>query len=135
MSAIGRSVGVITLFQKDLDQAKEFYAAVFGKPPEFADANSANFHFDNTIVNLENEPAAHDLIAPASIAPEKAGSRTVLTIWVDDVHAACEELAKRGVTLINGPIDRPWGTRTACFADPGGHIWEVAQDLDHPSDS
>ena len=38
----------------------------------------------------------------------------------------CAELARRGVELINGPMDRPWGVRTACFADPAGHIWEIA---------
>jgi uncharacterized glyoxalase superfamily protein PhnB len=26
-------------------------------------------------------------------------------------------------------MDRPWGIRTACFADPSGHIWEIAADL------
>ena len=130
MSAIRCSVGVITLFQKDLDQAKEFYARVFGKTPDFADADSAVYHFDNTIINLEKESAAHNRIAPAAVAAQDAGSRVVLTIWVDDADAACAELAERGVTLINGPRDTPWGTRTACFADPGGHIWQVAQDLD-----
>jgi catechol 2,3-dioxygenase-like lactoylglutathione lyase family enzyme len=88
------------------------------------------FHFDNTIINLEKESAARDLIAPAIVAARESGARAALTIWVDDVNAACAELGERGVTLINGPIDRAWGTRTACFADPGGHIWEVAQDLD-----
>jgi len=39
----------------------------------------------------------------------------------------CAELAARGVTLLNGPIDRPWGVRTASFQDPGGHIWEIAK--------
>ena len=31
--------------------------------------------------------------------------------------------------LLNGPVNRPWGVRTASFADPGGHIWEIAQEL------
>jgi lactoylglutathione lyase len=31
------------------------------------------------------------------------------------------------VELLNGPMDRPWGIRTASFLDPGGHIWEIAQ--------
>jgi hypothetical protein len=35
-----------------------------------------------------------------------------------------------GVVLLNRPVDRPWGMRTASFTDPAGHIWEVAQDLD-----
>ena len=37
--------------------------------------------------------------------------------------------------LINGPLDRPWGVRTITFADPGGHIWEIAQDLPRPEGS
>jgi uncharacterized glyoxalase superfamily protein PhnB len=48
------------------------------------------------------------------------------TLSVDDVDAMCAELASRGVTLLNGPLDRPWGIRTASFMDPGGHIWEIA---------
>ena len=42
-----------------------------------------------------------------------------------EVYAA--ELAGRGVKFLNGPMDRPWGIRTACFADPAGHIWEIAK--------
>lgn len=49
------------------------------------------------------------------------------TLPVDDVDAMCEELAARGVTLLNGPMDRPWGIRMASFRDPGGHIWEIAR--------
>jgi uncharacterized glyoxalase superfamily protein PhnB len=48
---------------------------------------------------------------------------------VANVDNVCEELARRGVTLLNGPLDRPWGIRTASFVDPGGHIWEIAHDL------
>lgn len=40
---------------------------------------------------------------------------------------AFEKLAARGVALLNGPMDRPWGIRTASFRDPGGHIWEIAK--------
>jgi uncharacterized glyoxalase superfamily protein PhnB len=39
----------------------------------------------------------------------------------------CETLAERGVKLLNGPMDRPWGIRTASFTDPAGNIWEIAQ--------
>jgi lactoylglutathione lyase len=69
------------------------------------------------------------VIAPAAVA-SPAGSRFLLTIWVDDVDAACAELAKQGVGLLNGPVDRPWGMRTASFTDPGGHIGELAQNLE-----
>lgn len=54
---------------------------------------------------------------------------TLLTNAVPDVDAVCEELKRRGVEFLNGPIDRPWGVRTAAFADPGGHAWEIAQPI------
>jgi uncharacterized glyoxalase superfamily protein PhnB len=52
-----------------------------------------------------------------------------LTLDVDDVDATLAELAARGVELLNGPLDREWGIRTASFRDPGGHGWEIAQRL------
>ena len=53
----------------------------------------------------------------------------MLAVSVDDVDAACAELARHGVALLDGQVDRPWGVRAASFADPAGHIWEIAQDL------
>ena len=50
-----------------------------------------------------------------------------ISIEVDDVDAMCAELAARGVKLLNGPMDRPWGIRTASFQDPAGHIWEIGK--------
>ncbi len=124
-----KSVDVITLFVDDLDSAKVFYRDVFGLPVAFEDENSAFFRFHNMGVNLLATSAAPELIEPAAVASREAGSRLVLTIGVDDVDAVCTELAAAGVTLLNGPMNRPWGIRTASFTDPGGHIWEIAQDL------
>ena len=125
-----KSVGAITLFVEDLPAAKSFYERVFGRPAEFGDDSSAGFKFDNTIVNLVTTQAAGEVIAPVAVGSPGAGSRFLLTVWVDDVDAACAELASQGVDLLNGPVDRPWGMRTASFTDPAGHIWEIAQDLD-----
>jgi len=61
------------------------------------------------------------------LADRETGSRFQFTIEVDDVDATCAELIRRGVELLNGPIDRPWGVRTAAFQDPAGHIWEIAK--------
>jgi uncharacterized glyoxalase superfamily protein PhnB len=95
----------------------------------FEDPNSAVFEFGSTVINLLEVPAARELIEPGTVAGRDAGSRYQLTIGVDDADAVCAELARRGVTLLNGPLDRPWGLRTASFTDPGGHIWEIAQKL------
>jgi catechol 2,3-dioxygenase-like lactoylglutathione lyase family enzyme len=122
-----QGIGAITLFVEDLEATKRFYREVFGLPMAFEDEDSAVFDFGNTIINLLKATAALELIEPATVASQEVGSRHVFTIEVDDVDAMCAELAARGVELLNGPMDRPWGVRTASFSDPGGHIWEIAK--------
>ena len=116
----------ITLFVDDLDAAKRFYADVFEQPVHFEDANSAVFRFGDTMVNLLQVQAAPALVRPAAIADKESGCRFQLTVPVDDVDGICERIRAKGVTLLNGPMDRPWGPRTASFQDPDGHIWEIA---------
>jgi catechol 2,3-dioxygenase-like lactoylglutathione lyase family enzyme len=124
-----KDVGAITLFVEDPQRSKSFYERVFDLPVLFEDEASAVFRFDNMIVNLLRVSAAHDLIDPGTVASPESGSRFQLTIGVDDADAVCAELASRGVKLLNGPVNREWGMRTASFTDPDGHIWEVAQRL------
>ena len=119
-------IGTITLFVEDLAAAKRFYQEVFGLPVVFEDDDSAVFDFGNTLVNLLVTSAGPELVDPARVAAQEAGVRLQLTIEVADVDAMCAELAKRGVELLNGPMDRRWGVRTATFRDPGGHVWEIA---------
>ncbi len=120
------TVTAITLFVDDLPAAKEFYARAFALPVHWEDDVSAVFNFGNTLINLLQSTEAPELIAPATVAPQASGSRMQFTIAVDDVDAAAAEFVSRGVELLNGPMDRPWGIRTAAFADPAGHIWELA---------
>jgi catechol 2,3-dioxygenase-like lactoylglutathione lyase family enzyme len=120
-------ISAITLFVEDLAATKAFYQEVFGLPIHYEDDASAVFAFENTLINLLKVELAHELIGPAKVASPDAGARFQFTISVDDVDATCAELAARGVELINGPMDRAWGVRTAAFRDPAGHIWEIAK--------
>lgn len=121
-----RDIRAVTLFVEDLPATKGFYEAVFGLPLVFEDEVSAVFRFENILINLLGIAEAPELIQPAVVANADSGVRMQLTITEDDVDATCAELSRRGVELLNGPVDRPWGIRTACFRDPAGHIWEVA---------
>jgi catechol 2,3-dioxygenase-like lactoylglutathione lyase family enzyme len=129
VSALLKSVGAIPLFVADLQRSKSFYQDVFDVPVVYEDGNSAVFGFEHTIINLLSIAAADDLIKPGAVASREAGSRFQLTIWVDDADAVCAELHASGVVLLNGPMNREWGMRTASFTDPDGHIWEIAQEL------
>jgi catechol 2,3-dioxygenase-like lactoylglutathione lyase family enzyme len=122
-------LGAITLFTEDLARTAAFYRDVFGLELLFEDDTSAAFRFGATVINVLRADAAHELVEPAPVGGPDAGRRMQLTVWVEDTDAVCARLHEHGVTLLNGPVDRPWGKRTAAFADPGGHVWEVAQDL------
>ena len=116
----------ITLFVDDLEESKDFYQTVFNLPIYFEDHDSAVFKFKNLLVNLLKISEADALIRPAKVWEAGAGNRFVLTLPVENVDIVCERLTGLGVALLNGPVDRPWGTRTASFKDPSGHIWEIA---------
>lgn len=122
------SISAISLFVEDVPAAKAFYEDVFGVETVFEDDTSACVRFDGLFVNLVSVSSAEQLVDV--VAGRLAGSRFQLSIWVDDVDAVCSALKARGVTLLSGPVDREWGMRTATFADPAGHSWEVAQAIE-----
>jgi len=130
-----KNLGAITMFVEDVSRAKAFYGDVFGFTQVFEDENSVVFDLGNTIINLLKVSEAPELIAPAAVASRESGARVQLTIWVSDTNAVCADIKAKGVELLNGPIDRPWGMRTACVEDPDGHIWEFAQNLSETAGS
>ncbi|MBB6633203.1 VOC family protein [Cohnella thailandensis] len=117
----------ITLFVEDLQRSKAFYQETFKLSIRYEDRSCAVFDYGNTCINLLDLSNAPELIEPAKVGRVGDGARFLFTIQVPDADRVCDELKARGVKLLNGPITRPWGRRTACFADPDGYLWEIAQ--------
>jgi lactoylglutathione lyase len=113
-------VGAITMFIDDTQRSKAFHEEVFGAKVVHEDGDAVEFEFEFMVVNMLRVPAAHELIAPAPVGDADA---------VPDTDAVCEQLAARGIELLNGPMDREWGLRTAALSDPDSHIWEVAAQI------
>jgi catechol 2,3-dioxygenase-like lactoylglutathione lyase family enzyme len=126
-------ISAITLFAEDLPRTRSFYEDVFGLSVIFEDDASAAFDFGGIVINLLQVSAAPELIAPGTVAGPDAGARLQLTVEVEEVDAVCVELDRKGVALLNGPMDRPWGVRTASFTDPAGNVWEIAQPVSRES--
>jgi catechol 2,3-dioxygenase-like lactoylglutathione lyase family enzyme len=120
-------VFAVTLVVEDLDAAREFYARAFELPEHYFSGDSAVFRFGELLINLLQADKGPELLDPVPVAPVESGVRVQLTVPVDDVDAVAAGLVSRGVELLRGPEDRPWGPRTASFRDPGGHVWEIAQ--------
>lgn len=58
-----------------------------------------------------------------------AGPTERFSLWVyaDDCDAAVEHLRANGVTIVEEPIDQPWGERVARVLDPDGNLMLVAR--------
>jgi len=128
MNTIPGNITAITIFVSDIDRSKTFYATLFDRDPVFTDDVAATFRLDHVLLNVLAVTEAPELVEPASVATPITTS-SLFTITVDDCDAACAAVAAKGIELLNGPIDRPWGVRTAAFQDPDGHAWELAQPI------
>jgi catechol 2,3-dioxygenase-like lactoylglutathione lyase family enzyme len=64
-----------------------------------------------------------DPSAPASFRGVSLAINVEKPALVDEVIA---DVRKAGATILREPSDAFWGGRTAYFADPEGHVWEVA---------
>ena len=129
MDVTARGLGALTLFVEDLEDVRAFYRDVLRLQPVHEDDVSTVFDLAGTLLNLLSVSAASALVAPARPASVGEAPRMLLSIWVEDVDAVATELRERGVELLNGPVDRAWGKRTAAFTDPAGAVWEIAQDI------
>ena len=129
MIAAMNGLEVISLFAEDLAAMRAFYFKVFTHEVLYEDDVCSVLRIGNIAVNLLNIKNAAELTAPGKTAGPAAGARALYTVNVKDCDAVCAELKALGVPLLNGPVDRPWGRRTAAFSDPAGNVWEAAQEI------
>jgi len=122
-----REIGAMTLYVPDLDSAQKFYRDVFGLEARTMDESTVMVRFKDMYVFLHKAAAAQDPLP--EIREEAKNGVGQFAIIVADADAVCAEIAERGYKPLSGPADRSWGMRTATFADPAGHIWEIAQEI------
>jgi catechol 2,3-dioxygenase-like lactoylglutathione lyase family enzyme len=124
-TAFSSSPFALTLFTRDLAASLSFYQDALKLEKLYQDEVSAVFRCGQTVINLLLDSEAIDLVAPAQVSQSFA-VRALYTLRCADIDATVAELEAAGVQLLNGPMDRPWGVRTASFQDPSGHTWELA---------
>ena len=58
---------------------------------------------------------------------ELVNDRITMWVYADDCDAAIAGLATAGVTIVQEPVDQPWGERMAIVTDPDGNRVIVGQ--------
>jgi lactoylglutathione lyase len=125
-----RKVDAVVLFVQDLQKCVAFYRDQCGMEVVFTDEVSVAFKRDNQDFLLLEFAAAAEMVGEAALGTHQgAGHEVLLCADVDDVDSAYKTLMAKGVAFLKAPKDQPWGIRSAYFADPEGHLWELRQQL------
>jgi predicted enzyme related to lactoylglutathione lyase len=105
----------------DVDRAKDFYTKKAGFNADHDIVVSDEIRF----VQLTPPGSACSIAMGQGIVDAPPGSAKGLQLVVDDIHAAREELAGRGVE-VSEVQEFPWGL-FVLFSDPDGNAWAVQQ--------
>jgi catechol 2,3-dioxygenase-like lactoylglutathione lyase family enzyme len=107
----------LAYFTPNVAQMADFYRALLSAEPVAASPDMAIFLVGNTKIFIHRSytPAAGDL------PPENHSA-----FAVEDVDAACRQLAEKGLIVEVLPQDYTWG-RSAYLRDPDGHLIELTQ--------
>ena len=121
-------ISIITLGVADLARSMQFYREGLGLPQREMEAEGvAFFETHGTWLGLfPRESLAED----AGVSAEGSGfagfslAHNVRTR--EEVDQQLAEAVAAGATLVKPAQDAFWGGYTGYFADPDGHLWEVA---------
>ena len=119
-------VTLITLGVADLDRAKAFYAALGWRPAE--ETEGVAFYQMN---GLALALFGRDALAADQGRPGAALGTGAMTLaqnfpTVEGVDAAYAAALSAGATPLKAPEKVFWGGYSGYYADPDGHVWEVA---------
>ena len=119
-------VTLITLGVADLDRARAFYGAL-GWTPAAAQEGAVFYQMNGLVLGLFGSvDLATDQGRPN--AALGTGAMTLAQNFASeaDVDAALQRAVAAGATPLKRPEKAGWGGYSGCFADPDGHVWEVA---------
>ena len=120
-------VTLITLGVADLERSKAFYGAM-GWAPTSDEGEVVFYQINGMVLGFFGiGPLAKDQGRPD--AQLGTGAMTLAQNFSTDaeVDAAYAAALKAGATPLKAPEKVFWGGYSAYYADPDGHVWEVAQ--------
>jgi catechol 2,3-dioxygenase-like lactoylglutathione lyase family enzyme len=120
-------LSLVTLGVRDIARARKFYENGLGWHCDFGQDDVAMYQAGGMIFSLFEWPK---LAEDAGVAPEGSGFRGFALAFntrsKEEVHAVLEEARAAGAQILIEPREAFWGGYNAYFADPDGHLWEIA---------
>ena len=119
-------VSVITLGVADVGRSRRFYEGL-GWTPGFAQDDVVFFQTGGLVFSLF---ARESLAKDANVSAEGSGFTGIALAHnvrsTADVDAVLAQAEAAGARILKPGQEAFWGGYTGYFADPDGHVWEVA---------
>ena len=119
-------LSLVTLGVADLARSLRFYGAL-GWKRNNKEAEVAFFRLNGMILALWSRES---LAADADVTDEGARFSGIALAYNarsrEDADGVLAEAAKAGARIVKPAHDTSWGGYSGYFADPDGHLWEVA---------
>lgn len=121
-------ISMVTLGVSDLERARRFYEDGLGWKRGNAHEEVAFYQMGGMVLGLFGRDAlARDANLPPETGTGFGGVALAYNVRSrDDVDAAMAEAKAAGATILKPAEDAFWGGYSGYFADPDGHLWEVA---------
>lgn len=119
-------VTLITLGVDDLERSRAFYAALGWVPAE-APEGVTFYQMHGAVLGLFGRDAlAEDQGRPGAELGTGAMSLAQNFATEEEVDAAFAAAVAAGASVLKVPETAFWGGYSGYYADPDGHVWEVA---------
>lgn len=124
-------ISLITLAVSDLARATQFYEKGLGLPRKPMDADVAFFPLNGTWLALYPRSELAKDAATSPIGSGFEGFALAHNVSSrNEVDQLLQQAVNAGARLARPAQDASWGGYSGYFADPDGHLWEVAWNPD-----
>ena len=128
-----RNLTDIGLFVSDMERAVAFYGETLGFRLRRRDIGFAEFQTKGVGLALWEVSDVTQALALAETP--RRGLSAMVAVRVERaeaVDALHDELAAKGVIIVQAPTTHAWNARTTYFSDPDGNLWEIYAWVDAP---
>ena len=122
-----RSLDYTVIFARQMGAMREFYGTTLGFAlhrelgPQWVEFRVGS----NVLALTQRGLVFDDPSPPVGVLSLQLAFR----VTPSEVASCAAVLAERGVKIISGPTDQPWGHRTLFFRDPDGNVLEIYAEI------